>query len=167
MDLKSAKTVGDVATLLGFKASALSFILYYKPDATKYTQFVISKKSGGTRTINAPSSDLKLVQKKLSVILQDCIEEIAEIKGLKDKASHGFRRDHDIVSNAKEHKNRKYVFNVDIADFFGSINFGRVYGYFMKDQNFALDRRVAAVLARIACHEDALPQGAKSHKINQ
>lgn len=159
MALKSAKTVGDVASLIGFKAKALSYILYYKVEATKYTQFEIPKKGGGTRKINAPAADLKLVQENLSKLLQDCIDEINELKGLKDKVSHGFKRDRSIISNAKEHKNRRYVFNVDISDFFGSINFGRVYGFFMKDQNFSLDKRVAAVLGRIACYEDALPQG--------
>lgn len=159
MALKSAKTVGDVANLIRFKAKALSYILYYKVEATKYTQFEIPKKSGGSRKINAPAPDLKLVQENLSKLLQDCVDEINEIKGLKDKVSHGFKRDRSIISNAKEHKNRRYVFNVDIKDFFGSINFGRVYGFFLKDQNFNLDKRVAAVLGRIACYEDALPQG--------
>lgn len=159
MALKSAKTVGDVASLIGFRAKALSYILYYKVEATKYTQFEIPKKGGGTRKINAPAPDLKLVQENLSKLLQDCVDEINQLRGIKDKVSHGFKRDRSIISNAKEHKNRKYVFNVDISDFFGSINFGRVYGFFMKDQNFNLDKRVAAVLGRIACYEDALPQG--------
>lgn len=117
------------------------------------------QKNGGTRIINAPSSDLKLIQENLSKLLQDCIEEISEINGLPNKVSHGFRRDRSIITNAKAHRNRRYVFNVDIKDFFGSINFGRVYGFFLKDQNFSLDKRVAAVLGKIACHEDALPQG--------
>ena len=32
---------------------------------------------------------------------------------------------------------RRYVFNVDLHDFFGTINFGRVRGFFLKDKNFA------------------------------
>lgn len=159
MSLKSAKTVGDVAAIIGYKAQTLSYVLYYKEEATKYTQFEIPKKGGGTRKISVPSPDLKLIQEKLSNLLQDCVDEINILKDIRDRVAHGFKRNRSIISNAKEHKNRRYVFNVDISDFFGSINFGRVYGFFMKDLNFNLDSRVAAVIGRIACYDDALPQG--------
>ena len=56
-------------------------------------------------------------------------------------------------------RSRRYVFNVDIQDFFGSINFGRVRGYFIADKNFQLRAEVATVLAQIACFENTLPQG--------
>ena len=52
---------------------------------------------------------------------------------------------------------RRYVFNVDLRDFFGAINFGRVRGLFLKDKNFALEERVATVIAQIACHDNRLP----------
>ena len=48
---------------------------------------------------------------------------------------------------------------IDLEDFFPSINFGRVRGYFIRDKSFALDEDVATVVAQIACHENALPQG--------
>ena len=64
-----------------------------------------------------------------------------------------------IITNARQHRNRRYVFNVDIQDFFGSINFGRIRGYFIADKNFQLQSKVATVLAQIACFENALPQG--------
>jgi len=46
-----------------------------------------------------------------------------------------------------------------LQDFFGSINFGRVRGFFIKDRNFALQPAVATILAQMACHNNALPQG--------
>lgn len=157
--LKSAKTLRDVAALLGFKASALSFILYKKNDTSKYKQFDIAKRYGGTRKICAPSPDLKLIQRRLSDLLQNCVEEINRANGLDDRIAHGFKRKRSIITNAKEHRNRKYVFNVDLTDFFGSINFGRVRGFLMKDKHFLLHTDVATVLAQIACYENALPQG--------
>src|SRR5262249_30547325 len=57
------------------------------------------------------------------------------------------------------HRRRRWVFNVDLEDFFGTINFGRVRGYFMKDRDFALPAPTATILAQIACHENRLPQG--------
>lgn len=142
-----------------FKASALSFILYKKDSASKYTQFDIPKRYGGTRRIYAPLPELKLIQRRLSEILQDCVEEINKANGLDDRISHGFTRKRSIITNAKEHRHRKYVFNVDLRDFFGSINFGRVRGFFIKNKNFSLHADVATVLAQIACHENSLPQG--------
>ena len=49
--------------------------------------------------------------------------------------------------------------NLDIQDFFGSINFGRVRGFFIKNQDFALTPEAATVLAQIACFQNSLPQG--------
>ena len=101
--LKSAKTLHAVADLLGFKASALSFILYKKPSASKYKQFDIPKRYGGTRQICAPSPDLKLLQRRLSELLQNCVEEINKANGLDDKISHGFKRKRSIITNLIGH----------------------------------------------------------------
>lgn len=157
--LKSARTLSNVADLLGFKASAVSYILYKKADSSKYKKFDIPKRFGGTRQIAAPFPELKLLQRRLSDLLQNCADEINQTNSYKNKISHGFKRKHSIISNAKAHRNRKYVFNVDLTNFFGSINFGRVRGFFIKDKNFALHPTVATVLAQIACYEDSLPQG--------
>ena len=73
--------------------------------------------------------------------------------------SHGFRKKHSIVTNAKKHRNKRYVFNVDLHNFFPSINFGRVRGFFIKNNHFNLDPKIATVIAQIACHNNELPQG--------
>lgn len=157
--LKSASTLNDVAALLGFKASALAYIIYKKDPARKYRDFEIPKKYGGTRKISAPSDELKLMQRRLSDLLRSHIEETNSREKPKNKISHGFEPDRSIVTNAACHRNRRYVFNTDIQDFFGTINFGRVRGLFLKDNNFELNETVATILAQIACHENALPQG--------
>jgi hypothetical protein len=46
-------------------------------------------------------------------------------------AVRGFTIGQSIISNASTHVKRKYVFNIDIENFFGAINFGRVRGLFM------------------------------------
>ena len=51
------------------------------------------------------------------------------------------------------------MFNIDIEDFFPSINFGRVRGFLIKNRDFQLHDSVATVLAQIACHDNVLPQG--------
>ncbi len=60
---------------------------------------------------------------------------------------------------------KKYVFNIDLEDFFGAINFGRVRGFFISDKSFNLDPNVATVVAQIACHNGGLPQGSPSSPI--
>jgi RNA-directed DNA polymerase len=162
--LRGATSIQDVATLLQFQAKAVAYIIYKKPIQNRYKSFEISKRNGGIRKISAPAADLRLLQQRLSDLLQNCIEEINDNKKLKNKKfkddlAHGFKRKKSIITNAKKHQRRKYVFNVDIEDFFPSINFGRVRGFFIKDANFMLHTKVATILAQIACHEGVLPQG--------
>lgn len=157
--LKSTATLGGLAKLLGFKPSGLSYILYKQSAATRYRTFQIPKRKGGTRTIKAPAKPLKLVQQRLSDLLQDCLDEINESKNRKDRIAHGFKRKRSIITNARRHRNRRHVFNIDLENFFPSINFGRVRGYFIRDTSFALNANVATVIAQIACYESVLPQG--------
>jgi len=157
--LKSATTLHDVAHILGFQPKSLAYILYKKSDADKYQHFEIPKRSGGSRLISAPYPDLMNLQRRLSDLLQDCIVEINGTRKIESALSHGFRRKHSIITNAANHRNRRYVFNIDLENFFGAINFGRVRGFFITNRNFALNPDVATVLAQIACHENALPQG--------
>jgi retron-type reverse transcriptase/5S rRNA maturation endonuclease (ribonuclease M5) len=157
--LKNATTLHDVAELLGFKPKALSYILYHKAQAAKYRSFTLAKANGGQRLIQTPSDDLKLLQRNLSDLLQDCAAELNLTHKWKDQIAHGFKRERSIITNASRHRGKRWVFNIDLEDFFGTINFGRVWGFFIKNQHFALNPKVATVLAQIACHDNALPQG--------
>jgi hypothetical protein len=157
--LKNATTLHDVAALLGFKPKALSYILYRKSPAAKYRSYPLQKASGGLRLIQAPSDDLKLLQRNLSDLLQDCAAELNATYGWKDQIAHGFKRSRSIVSNASRHRGRRWVFNIDLSDFFDSINFGRVRGFFIHNRHFLLPPKVATILAQIACHNGSLPQG--------
>lgn len=157
--LKAAASLTDVATLVGFKPASLSYILYKKGAGQNYKKFEIPKRYGGTRRISAPTPELKLIQRRLADLLQDCSDEINKADDFADSIAHGFKRARSIVTNAKHHRGRHFVFNVDLHDFFGTINFGRVRGFFLKEKHFALNEKVATVLAQIACFENSLPQG--------
>lgn len=158
--LKAAKKLGDLAQLLGFAPKGLAFILYKIPDADKYTSFEIPKRGGGSRQINAPVPQLALAQKRLAEKLYECLDELQKAKPpLRRSLAHGFERGRSIITNANLHKRRRYVLNMDLEDFFPSINFGRVRGFFLKDKHFALEPLIATVIAQIVCHENQLPQG--------
>lgn len=160
--LQDAKTLGQLATLLNIKFGMLSYLLFKKPKAELYTKFEIPKRHGGVREIHAPNHELKLLQHRLSEYLQKCSEEIEASHGHNVKSlgiAHGFKPRHSIMTNGRAHTARRFVFNVDLHDFFGTINFGRVRGFFLKDRNFSLHESIATGIAQIACHENKLPQG--------
>ena len=156
--IRESKDIFDLAALLGYKPKGLSYIVYKIPAVAKYTTFKVPKKSGGEREISAPTPQLKLLQRRLANVLYACRDEIDRDSGL-GSLSHGFRRGHSIVTNAKPHQGHRYVLNIDLKDFFPSFNFGRVRGFFMKSSSFNLNEPVATLIAQIACHHNSLPQG--------
>jgi len=159
--LKAATTLKDVASLLGVRPATLTFILYKIPTPNKYTTFTVPKKSGGERVISAPDPRLKLIQRRLGKFLEQCQLEIEAKLKVKPQCvlAHGFKVGFSIQTNAINHRGRRWVFNADLQDFFPSINFGRVYGFFMKNQHYLLNKKVATIISQIACHENKLPQG--------
>lgn len=157
--LKQATTLHGLAALLGFKPKALSYILYKKDPKEKYRQFEIPKRTGGMRTISAPCPDLMNLQRRLADLLQECIAEINAERKIYSALSHGFRPKFSIYTNAFVHRNRRYVLNLDLENFFGTINFGRVRGFFITNKHFSLEPKVATLIAQIACFDNVLPQG--------
>ena len=157
--LQSAKTLDDVAKHLGYKPSSLAYLLYHLPIEDKYTEFKIPKRNGGLRKILAPVPKLKLLQRRLANLLYQALSDIDKLGPLRRPLSHGFAKNLSIITNAAVHKRRRFVLNLDLKDFFPSINFGRVRGILIKDKRFGLDPKVATIIAQIACHEDVLPQG--------
>ncbi|MEP0069129.1 retron Ec67 family RNA-directed DNA polymerase/endonuclease [Pyruvatibacter sp.] len=163
--LKSANGISGFAPLVGFTPKGLAYLLYKTDISTRYRSFEIPKKSGGVRKISAPNPKLALVQRNLANLLVNCADDFSDRSSGFLRAAHGFIRARSIMSNAEIHKRRRFVFNVDIEDFFGSINFGRVRGFFMKDQSFELPADIATIIAQIACHENQLPQGSPSSPV--
>jgi RNA-directed DNA polymerase len=159
--LKAATNLIGIANLLGVKPSALAFVLYKLPDGHKYKKFSIPKKKGGERVISAPDPRLKLIQTRLAKLLEACQIEVEAKLSVKKQCvlAHGFKRGFSIQTNALNHRHQRWVFNADLQDFFPSINFGRVYGFFMKNHHFELNKKVATIISQIACHENQLPQG--------
>ncbi len=146
----------DVATLLEITSKQLNFHLYILRPSTKYTKFYIPKKSGKYREISAPISPIKIIQRKLKQVL----EAVYQPK----PATQGFRSNHSIVTNARIHKRRRYVLNLDLDNFFSTIHFGRVRGMFMGNP-YRLNNEVSTILAQICCHDGHLPQGAPTSPI--
>ena len=152
----SLKTREDIANLLELTDYQLRYHLYIFPRDKAYAKFEIKKKSGGVRIISAPITPIKIIQSKLNQVLQTVYEPRLSI--------HGFTLERSIVTNAQLHIKQRYILNIDIQDFFPSINFGRVRGLFLS-RPYSCTSEVATVLAQICCFENQLPQGSPSSPI--
>ncbi len=150
------KSPRDVAALLEVPYSLLVYIIYKTDKLSRYHLFTIPKRSGDVRTIMSPNRSLKTLQAKLNSVL---------VTVYKPKpAAHGFVKERSVVTNAKPHCGRRLLLNVDLENFFPTINFGRVRGMFMA-KPYALPAPVATVLAQLCCHDNQLPQGAPTSPI--
>lgn len=158
--MKNIKTRNDFAKFIGVKLQTLTYLLYIKKIDNCYNTLEIPKKNGDTRTICVPNKNLKKVQKKLYNKLSTYYDEIKTQNNFTLKISHGFEKNRSIVTNAEVHKNKRYVVNLDLLDFFPSINFGRVRSYFIKNNYFEINDDIATILAQLTCYKGTLPQGA-------
>jgi RNA-directed DNA polymerase len=145
---RALKSRRDVAGLLEIPDRTLT---YYAYRNRSYKTFSIPKRRGGTRTISAPANNLKILQQKLNHVFR----LVYKTKNV----VHGFAVGKDIVTNAALHTKRRFVLNIDLKDFFHSINFGRVRGMLMARPYF-VGSGAATVLAQVCTFDGKLPQGA-------
>ena len=146
----------DVAELLEVPYSVLVHILYWGRHKYPYRDFVIRKRSGRERLIEAPADSVDILQTKLLRIL--------ELVYKPRPAAQGFVQGRSIVSNALRHVGKSYVLNIDLKDFFPSIHFGRVRGLFMA-QPYGVGAPASRFLAQLCCSQGKLPQGAPTSPI--
>jgi RNA-directed DNA polymerase len=126
----------------------------------RYTEFSIKKKTGGERKIAAPHKSLKLIQSALNLIFSVIYEP-------KDYVT-GFVPDKSIVDNAKVHVGRNYVYNIDLENFFPSIELNRIKAV-LKLPPFSLEgterEKIAYLIACLACKDGRLPQGSPTSPV--
>nr|WP_258862833.1 hypothetical protein [Staphylococcus aureus] len=52
-----------------------------------------------------------------------------------------------------------------MKDFFSTIHFGRVRGFFIKNKYFRMEENIATMLAQLVCYNGSLPQGSPTSPI--
>lgn len=105
-----------------FYPFTMKHLLYYcNPNHVfhRYQQFKIKKKSGGYRQITAPRNQ------SFMMLLQS-VNEILKAMYTPSDYAMGFTEQRSVVTNAAVHKGQNYVFNIDLKDFFPSVEQGRV-----------------------------------------
>lgn len=145
------QTPFDVAQYFKVSHAQMMWALYKAPAQTRYRTFEIPKRTGGMRLISSPNGLTRDLQEKLAPILAGAYDA--------HPSAHGFLKAKSVVSNAQEHLGQRLVLNIDLEDFFPTINFGRVRGLFMA-RPFFMGAGAAAVMAQIVTHRNGLPQGA-------
>lgn len=144
-----------------FNLKQLTWYANPKLSLKRYTEFKIKKKSGSERSIHAPIKGLKALQKTLSLILQ-CIFQ-------PHQAAMGFVPGKSIIDNAKLHAGSKYVYNIDLKDFFSSVDQARFWKclqlrpFNLKNETKDSNRmQIANILAAICCTEMEVERKNKS-----
>lgn len=159
------RTRNELADFIKVPRKKLTYVLYVKKTENLYKSFDIPKKNGGYRQINAPQNDLKQIQKKLEVALYNYERQIAQENEVNLNISHAFKKGKSFITNARIHRNKRIVINVDLENFFDSFHFGRIRGYFMKNRNYQLSEEVATTISQIVCFKGKLPQGAPTSPV--
>lgn len=148
------RNIDELCNILNISKKQLNYILFVKKN--KYSEFEISKKSGGVRKIMAPTSDLKRIQRRLADLLANSYSFL--------DVQHGFIKHRSCVTNASLHVGKRFVLNIDLENFFDTIHFGRVQGLFM-NHPFNFNRQLATFIAKIVCENGKLPQGAPTSPV--
>lgn len=141
---------------------------YCNPNNTRqrYSQFKIKKKTGGFRLITAPQNEnFKQILRCLNILFKSMYTP--------SNYAMGFAESKSVVTNANVHKHQNYVFNIDLKNFFPSIDQARVWKR-LQIPPFKFPIPVANVVAGLCCmkimEEDGktkyvLPQGAPTSPI--
>ena len=103
-----------------FTEKQLNF--YCNPNHTfhRYRQFKIKKKSGGFRQITAPRT-------QSFMMMLSAVNDLLRSMYVPSEYAMGFTEGRSVVTNAAVHKGKNYVFNIDLKDFFPSIEQARVW----------------------------------------
>lgn len=169
LGLPALETFLDVASALNQSPERLQWLVFERgADPTDhYTRFEIPKRSGGVRLISSPKPALRAAQEwvRTQVLAHRPVSP----------AATAFRPGMSILDNARPHVGAGVIVRIDVKDFFPSITFERVRGYF---ESLGYNSGVATVLALVCTDaprarvtldgqsrfvvvgERALPQGA-------
>ena len=162
-------TPAEVAQALGLPIPKLRWLCYHTEAAEKthYVYFEIPKRSGGKRQLSAP---LPTLAKAQEWVLHNILERLPT-----EPSAHGFIKERSTVTNAAPHRQKALVINLDLSDFFPTITYRRVRGFF---ERLGYSPAVSTLLSllcteaprrpveydgkryQVAIGERALPQGA-------
>lgn len=153
--LRASQTPADIAAVLGLPLGLLNSLAYSRRRPA-YRIFHVPKANGGTREIMAPHPRLKEAQRLLGRALNAAYQPPSTV--------HGFTAGRSALTNARAHVGNRWVFNIDLENFFPSISFGRVRAM-LRTRPYAMGDEAAQLIASLCCHDGVLAQGAPTSPI--
>lgn len=155
------RKIEDLSFLLGMSESFLKAIAL-NPE---YTTFKIPKKTGGYRTIEAPSPVLKKIQKNLNSHLQRVYLEFRPgfVHGFIKKSKESQQRA-GIISNASAHVSKSNIMTLDLEDFFHSFKAKDIWSLFT-GYPFNFHEPLANLLTMVTTWYDILPMGSPTSPV--
>ncbi|MEF8716272.1 MAG: reverse transcriptase domain-containing protein [Candidatus Accumulibacter necessarius] len=139
--------LNEISLALGVSPRIVGLLLR-RPES-HYRLFQIPKAGGGLREIHAPRTFMKVTQ---HFILDYLLRRLKV-----HPAATAYSIGCSIRHNAEIHVRRRYVANIDVTNFFGSLSTSVVYDRLIA---VGLMKNTAAFIARISSFMGGLPQGA-------
>lgn len=140
-------TVRDLLSL--FQLSERNLYKLINRPKHYYRTFSIPKRSGGFRTIEAPTPLLKKIQHQ---ILENFLEPHPVSRFAK-----AYKKRSSLKEMARFHVKQHMVVRIDLTDFFGSLKEASVFRFF-RQQGYS--EAVTVILTKLTTYKGALPQGA-------
>lgn len=137
-----------LSLLVGIDYPVLQRMLHIKERY--YRSYLIKKRDGGERNIDAPYPSLKSVQRWI-------VDSILAKTASCHPSSVGFVKGKTTTDNASPHIGHPILLKIDIKDFFPSTKERAVKQYFI---SLGYDTKMSAVFAALCCKDSCLPQGA-------
>lgn len=150
LDIKTTKSdlnVIELSLAIGVSPRLISS-LAYNPQKY-YRVFEIGKRGGGTRKICSPKIYLKVIQYWILDYLLNSLKIHAEC--------YSYQKGKSIIMNAKNHVSKKYVGNIDIENYFGSINRINIEKILLINN---IGPQLAKSISMLTTLNNSLPQGA-------
>jgi RNA-directed DNA polymerase len=122
--LPELMTLSDIASAMNLTTEDLVWLSYARSttDTDHYSRFEIPKRSGGSRLISSPKPKMRIAQSWINLNILN--------KLTPSQYCYAFRPKTSIVDNAKQHMGKQVIVKLDVKDFFPSITFNRIRGYF-------------------------------------
>ncbi len=169
--LPNFKDMADLASRMDLTVGKLRWLTFNRvvSESSHYRRFKLPKKTGGFREISAPLPLLKDAQRWV-------LENILYLPEVTEQA-HGFVPGRSILTNALPHVGHTLVVNMDLQNFFPTVTYRRVKGFF---RELGYSEKIATVLGLLCTEPEtdqitadgktyyvhtgkrALPQGAAS-----
>lgn len=127
----------------------LLYFLIFKSEKC-YKLKTIPKKNGKNRTLHIPQFALKVVQRW---ILKEILEKIR----VSNQSMAFVPKKNGLLTNAQSHKDNVFILEMDLHNFFESIDKKRVFNLFYA---IGYNKKVSAMLTNLCTYNNVLPQGA-------